>query len=110
MSRDNPERAKGDIMKEQLKCACPKCGSLENNGKTFEVSLKKGFCSKCGFTLEPVFSQPWCMCETVTYVARDGFATCSQCGGKDAYKSSSNRPLENKMTKIGDNKWVKSSQ
>ena len=35
----------------------------------------------------------WCMCKIVTGVARDGFSTCMKCGGKDAYKSSSERVI-----------------
>jgi len=36
--------------------------------------------------------QHWCQCETVGKVARDGKSTCAQCGGKDAYKKSPDRP------------------
>lgn len=30
--------------------------------------------------------QHYCKCPTVTRVARDGYSTCGQCGGVDAYK------------------------
>ena len=35
-----------------------------------------------------------CQCTTVTTVARDGFSTCGQCGGMDAYKKSPRRKEE----------------
>lgn len=46
--------------------------------------------------------QNWCMCKEIKSVARDCKATCSICGGKDAYGTSSDRPEE--MRK--ELKWV----
>lgn len=40
----------------------------------------------------------WCMCTRLEYVARDGFSTCSICGGRDAYGLSKDRPAECKKT------------
>ena len=34
----------------------------------------------------------WCMCTKVNLVARDMFATCAQCNGRDAYGTSKMRP------------------
>jgi len=34
----------------------------------------------------------WCMCERINKVMRDGYSTCAQCGGRDAYKISPDRP------------------
>jgi hypothetical protein len=31
---------------------CPRCGSLRSGGRTFELSIKGGKCSECGFRLE----------------------------------------------------------
>ena len=36
----------------------------------------------------------WCMCEKIESVYRDGFSTCSKCGGKDAYGNSPERGKE----------------
>jgi hypothetical protein len=36
----------------------------------------------------------WCMCTKLEGVYRDGFSTCSICGGKDAYGLSSDRPAD----------------
>lgn len=36
----------------------------------------------------------WCMCTELKGVARDMFATCSICGGKDAYGLSKQRPKD----------------
>ena len=36
--------------------------------------------------------QHWCMCTELEQVARDGFSTCSKCGGKDAYGMNKDRP------------------
>lgn len=41
----------------------------------------------------------WCMCTELLEVDRDGFSTCSVCGGRDAYGGSSERP-ESKRKKI----------
>lgn len=42
--------------------------------------------------------KPWCMCEELQDVYRDGFSTCSICGGKDAYGKSENRPRDKRKT------------
>jgi len=34
----------------------------------------------------------WCMCLELEHVARDGFSTCSICGGRDAYGGAKSRP------------------
>lgn len=34
----------------------------------------------------------WCMCTTLTSIRRDGWSTCVQCNGQDAYGMSPNRP------------------
>lgn len=34
----------------------------------------------------------WCMCVKLQAVARDMRSTCSICGGRDAYKTSMDRP------------------
>ena len=34
----------------------------------------------------------WCMCDSVTTIARDMYSTCGQCGGKDAYKKNHAHP------------------
>jgi hypothetical protein len=36
----------------------------------------------------------WCMCTELKGVARDGFSTCSVCGGKDAYGGSKERGVK----------------
>lgn len=46
-----------------------------------------------------VVKRHWCMCEKIAFVARDGFSTCSLCGGKDAYGRSKSRPI-NKQKRI----------
>jgi len=43
---------------------------------------------------------PWCMCEALESVARDGYSTCSICGGKDAYGKSELRPPDQKKTTL----------
>ncbi|MDA3856394.1 MAG: hypothetical protein PF569_09115 [Candidatus Woesearchaeota archaeon] len=40
----------------------------------------------------------WCMCKDLKGVARDGFSTCSICGGKDAYGKSKERPKHKQKT------------
>ena len=45
-------------------------------------------------------NRKWCMCTTLDKVARDGFSTCSICGGQDAYGMSKDRPLSKKKTII----------
>lgn len=42
------------------------------------------------------------MCETIDKVARDGWATCSKCGGQDAYKKSQDRPRLNEKQTVGE--------
>ena len=34
----------------------------------------------------------WCMCTELAMVYRDGWSTCSKCGGRDAYGKSKERP------------------
>lgn len=43
-------------------------------------------------------NQHWCMCVKLKDVARDGFSTCSICGGRDAYGLSNERPEDKKKT------------
>jgi hypothetical protein len=40
----------------------------------------------------------WCMCTKLQAVYRDGWSTCSICGGKDAYGKSQNRPPDKRKT------------
>jgi len=40
----------------------------------------------------------WCMCTKLQAVARDGWSTCSICGGKDAYGKSKDRPRNKRKT------------
>ena len=42
----------------------------------------------------------WCMCTELKGVARDGFSTCSICGGKDAYGESPERPKNKKKVLV----------
>jgi hypothetical protein len=44
--------------------------------------------------------QKWCMCTKLQSVFRDGFSTCSICGGKDAYGKSKHRPVDKQKTLI----------
>ncbi len=44
--------------------------------------------------------QHWCMCTLLKSVARDGFSTCSICGGKDAYGKATSRPADKKKVII----------
>lgn len=42
----------------------------------------------------------WCMCKNIGAVARDGFSTCSKCGGKDAYGKGRGRPLDKEKNMV----------
>ena len=44
----------------------------------------------------------WCMCTKLKSVARDGYSTCSICGGQDAYGCSASRPAS--MSKVLEEK------
>uniref|UniRef100_A0A6M3J5B8 Putative restriction alleviation protein n=1 Tax=viral metagenome TaxID=1070528 RepID=A0A6M3J5B8_9ZZZZ len=44
----------------------------------------------------------WCMCKKLKAVARDGWSTCSICGGKDAYGKSKDRPPNKRKIIDGD--------
>ena len=46
----------------------------------------------------------WCMCTKLKAVARDGWSTCSICGGKDAYGESRDRPPDKR--KVLDNQEI----
>jgi len=43
----------------------------------------------------------WCMCEELGKVARDGKSTCGNCGGRDAYGGSKDRPRDKRKTLKG---------
>ena len=36
----------------------------------------------------------WCMCVELDKVVKDMYATCSQCGGMDAYGTAKSRPKD----------------
>jgi hypothetical protein len=71
-------------------------------------------CDKCGYSVtdgQPIGNTEqlpkclippctWCMCEEVDLVARDMFATCGNCGGRDAYGTSEDRPEKYKKKPI----------
>ena len=42
---------------------------------------------------EDVMDKHWCMCIKLKAVLRDMWSTCSICGGKDAYGTSKDRPI-----------------
>ena len=42
----------------------------------------------------------WCMCTKLENVYRDGYSTCSRCGGRDAYGKSQDRPEHMKKGKV----------
>ena len=45
-------------------------------------------------TMQKTIGKRWCMCPSLSGVARDGFSTCSICNGQDAYGKSQLRPFE----------------
>ena len=46
----------------------------------------------------------WCMCTVLKGVARDGFSTCSVCGGKDAYGGSKKRGVKYRKVLTSESK------
>ena len=46
-----------------------------------------------------------CECKTVTKVARDGYSTCGQCGGMDAYKKSPRRKSFDQVQSASQVDW-----
>jgi hypothetical protein len=70
---------------------------LEMDRAEWERLKGMGSLPKDGFNnwfQEQRATRPWCMCEKVSLVARDMFATCAQCEGQDAYGTSKDRPAD----------------
>jgi len=47
-----------------------------------------------------MIDKKWCMCIELQTVFRDGDATCSICGGKDAYGKDLDRPKDKKKVVV----------